>query len=143
MANASFDLWITFGGANLKKLSQFPKYSCIRESILGAGTGTPVLLGKNSTVKPSVSHSLCAVYSEVLWPSKPAPPNKTKMSLTCANQPCRIEWRALITKELFLPSFLPPLLISFQKPFHLFHIKSFSYLRDGPPSLSFTLALTS
>lgn len=42
----------------------------------------------------------------------PSPPNTTKKSLTCANQPCRTEWRALISKVPFLPSFLCCLFLS-------------------------------
>lgn len=100
---------------------------------------------RSITVQPRMTHSLWAAHSERLWPQKLAPPNTTKMSLTCAKQPCRIEWRALITKVPFLPSFLRCFFLSKKnkKQKTPLHINSFSYLRRGPPSLSFTLPLTS
>ena len=108
--------------------------------VIGSRAGAHVLWRRDCEAQ-WVTHSLWAVYSPRLWLRTAFAPNITKNSLTCAKQPCRREWRALITKVPFL-SFLPPPSINHPTSFSFSHPHTV-FVPWPSLSLSFTLELTS
>lgn len=112
----------------------------IWKSVLGPKAGTPVLFGKTLLLSP-VWLTLCERSIQNGFGLNICSTKYKQSAIDLCQSAMQNRVETLITKVLF-SSFLPPLLGSFQKPFHLFHINSFSYLRRGPRSLSFTLAWT-